>query len=197
VIAFSVAIATAAFFGINALYYGITLQPYPGESLDTSLRAGIVFGATFLIWFAVKSVLDEFDKFFESTEENGVKSKAEPEQLHKRNRFHGDPMPFRVEAPSKQQMPTESYRPPYADPQKTEFNLNNVAWLVLNAAQGSFADAISTDELAERTKLDRALVFQTCQVLAKNSYLGITVQNDLGSFAMVRITHKGLLAIKN
>jgi len=70
IIAFSVAIAGAAFFGINALYYGITLQTYPGESLDTSLRAGIVFGAAFLIWFAVKSVLDEFDKFFETTSDN-------------------------------------------------------------------------------------------------------------------------------
>jgi hypothetical protein len=78
--------------------------------------------------------------------------------------------------------------------QTSDFTLNDTAWIVLNAAQGSFADAMSTEEIIRTTGLDRTLVFQTCVILRDTRYLVFT--DEFKDMAMVKITGLGLQTIK-
>lgn len=95
---------------------------------------------------------------------------------------------------SQKQVPTTPYRPPYADPQKTEFVFNNMQWAILEAAQGSVGDAISTMELAKTTGLDNADVYRECVILRDTGYVVFT--DDSHGMAMLKITGQGLLALR-
>lgn len=78
--------------------------------------------------------------------------------------------------------------------QTSDFTLNDTAWAVLDAAQGSFADAMSTEEIIRTTGLDRTLVFQTCVILRDTRYLVFT--DEFKDMAMLKITGLGLQTIK-
>jgi hypothetical protein len=78
--------------------------------------------------------------------------------------------------------------------ESTDFTLNDTAWVILNVIQGSFADSMSTEEIAQRTGLDRTLVFHTCVMLADHAYLKFT--SVFGNMGLVIITATGLQAIR-
>ena len=118
----SAGVALAVTLGINAIFYGWFGVPYPGESLDSSLKLAIVIGGGILIldgldraWdFFEHSVLEKEDSEKEVTSKESTTRKETPKKGP--FRFIGKPMPFKVIP--KQDSPKESYRSPHAEPKE-------------------------------------------------------------------------------
>ena len=79
--------------------------------------------------------------------------------------------------------------------QESVFTLNDTAWRILNVAQSSFINAMSTNEIAKTTGLASDLVFETCVILRDSGYLIFT--DEFKDIAMVKITGQGLQAIRD
>ncbi len=77
-----------------------------------------------------------------------------------------------------------------------DFVLDDTDWRVLNVAEGSYADSMSTMEIAKEAGLDSAVVYQTCLILRDHGYLVFTDEAPSGA-ALVRITGIGLQAIRD
>jgi hypothetical protein len=68
IFAFAVALALSSFLGVSGIFYGLYLQPYPGETIGTTLRAAFIFGSGALVWFTLSSVMEQMERFFESSQ---------------------------------------------------------------------------------------------------------------------------------
>jgi Ca2+/Na+ antiporter len=58
----SLGLALALTLGINAIYFAIFQQPYPGETLGGSLRLAIFSAGCVLIWSGLVSIWDMFER---------------------------------------------------------------------------------------------------------------------------------------